>query len=92
MMIGADDEDDDEDGDDTAIDDEAEGNEDEDRGRQITSYAGDSAARARGRRKARSTHRGSAPAGARAAEKFEHRRRAVVEILGALRHRLPCRR
>jgi hypothetical protein len=77
------DEDDDEDDDEG----EAEGNEDEDRGRQIAIYAGD-------------LLRERAAAGLldpRAAErllpvldqpeKFEHRRRAVVEILGALRYR-----
>ena len=82
-----DDDDDDDEDDDEDDDDEAEGNEDEERGRQITIYAGD-------------LLRARAEAGAldaRAAdsllpvlehaEKFEHRRRAVVEILGALRYR-----
>jgi hypothetical protein len=79
-----DDESEDEDDDDEG---EAEGNEDEERGRQIASYAGD-------------VLRERAAAGLldpRAAERllpvldqperFEHRRRAVVEILGALRYR-----
>lgn len=79
-----DDESEDEDDDDEG---EAEGNEDEERGRQIASYAGD-------------VLRERAAAGLldpRAAERlmpvldqperFEHRRRAVVEVLGALRYR-----
>jgi hypothetical protein len=79
--------DDDEDGDEDDDEGEAEGNEDEERGRQIAIYAGD-------------LLRERAAAGLldpRAAERllpvleqpdrFEHRRRAVVEILGALRYR-----
>jgi hypothetical protein len=88
---GDDDEDEDDDDEESEDDEddegEAEGNEDEERGRQIAIYAGD-------------LLRERAVAGLldpRAAErllpvleqpeKFEHRRRAVVEILGALRYR-----
>ena len=65
----------------------AEGNEDEDRGRQITSYAGEllRARAAAGKLDPRTADR-LLPV-LETPEKFEHRRRAVVEILGALRHR-----
>ncbi len=78
---------DDEDDDDDADDDEAEGNEDEDRGRQIAIYAGEllRARAAAGRLDPRAAER-LLPV-LEQPEKFEHRRRAVVEILGALRHR-----
>lgn len=68
-------------------DDEAEGNEDEDRGRQIAIYAGDvlRARAAAGKLDPRAADR-LLPV-LEQPEKFEHRRRAVVEILGALRHR-----
>ena len=91
---GDDDEDDDEDsddndeeGDEDDDDDEAEGNEDEDRGRQIAIYAGDvlRARAAAGRLDPRAADR-LLPV-LEQPEKFEHRRRAVVEILGALRYR-----
>jgi hypothetical protein len=81
-----DDDDDDDEGDDDD-DDEAEGNEDEDRGRQITCYAGELLA-------ARASAGTLDPRAAElllpvlsTSEKFEHRRRAVVQILGALRYK-----
>ena len=87
---GDDDEDEDEgeeDDDDEDDDDEAEGSEDEDRGRQIAIYAGEllRARAAAGRLDPRAAER-LLPV-LEQPEKFEHRRRAVVEILGALRHR-----
>ncbi len=85
----ADDDDDDDDDDDADDDDddEAEGNEDEDRGRQITCYAGEllAARAAAGKLDPRTAER-LLPVLA-TSEKFEHRRRAVVQILGALRYR-----
>lgn len=82
-----DDEDDDEGDDDEEDDDESEGSEDEDRGRQIAIYAGEllRARAAAGRLDPRAADR-LLPV-LEQPEKFEHRRRAVVEILGALRHR-----
>jgi hypothetical protein len=82
-----DDEDDDADDDDDDDDDEAEGNEDEDRGRQITSYAGDllTARAAAGILEPRAAEY-LLPV-LSTSEKFEHRRRAVVRILGALRYK-----
>jgi hypothetical protein len=78
---------DDEDDEDDDDDDEAEGNEDDDRGRQITGYAGELLAmRARaGRLDARAAD-ALLPA-LTASDRSEHRRRAVVQIIGALRHR-----
>jgi hypothetical protein len=76
--------DDDEDGDDED-DDESEGNEDEDRGRQVTIYAGE-LLRARavaGTLDPRTAERLLPILGQ--PEKHEHRRCAVIEILGALR-------
>lgn len=77
----------DEDGDDDDDDDEAEGNEDEDRGRQITCYAGEllAARAAAGKLDDRAAEL-LLPVLA-TSEKFEHRRRAVVQILGALRYK-----
>jgi hypothetical protein len=82
-----DDDDEEDDDDDDDEDDEAEGNEDEDRGRHVTVYAGEVlCARARaGKLDARAADQ-LVPVLDQPA-KFEHRRRAVVEILGALRHR-----
>jgi hypothetical protein len=81
------DENEDEGADDDEGDDDDEGAEGEDRSRQITSYAGDvlreraAAGKLDPRSAARLLPVLDQP------EKFEHRRRAVVEILGALRYR-----
>ena len=82
-----DDDDDDDDEYDDDDDGEAEGNEDEDRGRQITSFAGEllAARAAAGKLDSRAAER-LLPVLA-TSERFEHRRRAVVQILGALRYR-----
>lgn len=81
-----DDDDDDEDADgDDDDEDEAEGNEDEERGRQIAIHAGDLLREraAAGKLDPRAAER-LLPV-LDQPEKYEHRRRAVVEILGALR-------
>lgn len=81
-----DEDDDDDDDDDEDDDDEAEGNEDEDRGRHITSVAGvliAERARAGILDPRAAEHLLSV---LRMPDRFEQRRRAIVQILGALRH------